>query len=112
MPFIEIKTNLTLSKNEKEELSKELGKNINLIGKTENWLMTNVIDNQNMFFKGNDEPCAIVEVKLYGEADTKGADKFTSIITEVVNNVIEIEKSRIYVNYFGTEYWGYSGNNF
>jgi len=112
MPFVELKTNVKLTDEVKKELSRELGKEIELIRKTESWLMLNFIDNQSMYFKGNDLPCVIAEVKLYGEVDSRLADRFTSALTDTISNLTNIPANRIYVNYFGTDNWGYSGSNF
>jgi len=111
MPFIELKTNVKLKDSIKETLSKELGEKIQILHKTENWLMINFIDQQSMYFKGNNSPCAILEVKLYGEAD-RSVNEFTETITQIVAKLTNIDPSRIYINYFSTQNWGYSGFNF
>jgi len=112
MPFIELKTNIELTNSVKEELKQSFGKDIEILHKTESWLMINFIDNQSMYFKGSNSPCVIVEVKLYGSVNDNLASKFTEAITSSVSSKTGIEKNRVYVNYFGTDNWGYSGFNF
>ena len=48
MPFINIKTNVSISKESEKQIKSKLGECIKLIGKTENWLMINIEENQKM----------------------------------------------------------------
>lgn len=112
MPYIEFKTNVELTENIKNDLSKELGRDIKLLHKSEDWLMLNFVDKQSMFFKGQSTPCIIAEVKLYGQLNESDAEKFTNSITNIINKYTNIPVNRIYINYFTTDNWGYSGFNF
>ena len=105
MPFIELKTSVSISKEKEAELKSAFGEAIAIIpGKSEQWLMLNFCDEQRMWFKGSDESCAILEVKIY--------DKLTAELTEIVSDKLEILSDRIYVKYDEIEYWGYAGSNF
>lgn len=113
MPFINLKTNAKIQDNDKNFIKSKLGDLIKILpGKSEAWLMIDLNDNQTMFFKGSDEKCAIVEVKIYGNAPESSLDKFTGEITSLISTKLGIDSSRIYVAYFPTENWGYAGHNF
>ena len=53
MPFIELKTSVSISKEKEAELKSAFGEAIAIIpGKSEQWLMLNFCDEQRMWFKG------------------------------------------------------------
>lgn len=111
MPFIDVKTNIKIEN--KEVLKGELGRLISLIpGKSESWLMVDIEDNQNMYFKGSDAPLMMVEVKIYGSASESALNNFTLSVTNSLSLVYNVPKNRIYVSYFMTPFWGYDGENF
>lgn len=112
MPFIDIKTNINISKDDEVAIKKELGDLVSLINKSEQWLMISFIDNQEMYFKGKGSPCLIAEVKLYGEVNPSDLEKFTNKVTTFLSAKLSIEPTRIYIAYFNTMNWGYNGYNF
>lgn len=113
MPFINSKFNFHLENQEKEALKTFFGTAINTIpGKTESWLMVNIDDNQDLYFQGKKLNAAYVEIKMYGNAPKNKLNELTSKITTYLSNNLDILPSRIYVSYFQTSDWGWSGNNF
>lgn len=66
MPFIEVKTTEDLSA-VAAELKSALGDAITAIpGKSESWLMVNLVGEQKMYFQGSDTPCALFSVSIFG----------------------------------------------
>ena len=112
MPFINTKTNVKVSSEKVQELKGQLGESITLLGKSESWLMCSFTDNEMMFFKGNSDPCAMVQVDLYGNPSKSQCDSFTSKVTDIYSNELGIEPDRIYVRYLPTDLWGWNGSNF
>lgn len=114
MPFINTKTNVTITPEKETALKTELGQAISVIrGKSESWLMLNFEDNCRLYFRGDgDTPCAFIEVKIYGAASPEEYDELTGRITRIVSSELNISPSRIYVKYEEVEYWGYNGHNF
>lgn len=113
MPFIELKTSETITKDNELKLKDGFGKAITIIpGKSEQWLMLNFQDNERMWFKGSDEPTAILEVKIYGSASPISYDSLTAKLTELVSDILGIQSSRIYIKYDEISHWGYAGSNF
>ncbi|WP_310603913.1 phenylpyruvate tautomerase MIF-related protein [Anaerosporobacter sp.] len=114
MPFINSKVSVTLTDNQKEVLKTELGKAISLIpGKSEEWLMLGFEDNYSLYFKGQAfEKIAYVEVKIFGSTTAEAYDKLTVAICDIFNNVVGVDKDKIYVKYEEVSHWGYNGFNF
>ena len=112
MPLITTKTTAEITAEKEISLKEKFGKAIELIGKSENWLMVDFQDKSRLWFKGTDDDCAIVEVDLFGKASDSGYDALTEKITEIVSTELGTDKSRIYVKYNEIDHWGYSGFNF
>ncbi len=112
MPFIELKTNIEIKKELINSIKSKLGSSITLLSKSEDWLMINISDKQTMFFKGSSDNCLILEVKCYGNISSKDSSKFSKEMTDYLSKTLSIDPSRIYINYFSTSLWGYSGFNF
>jgi phenylpyruvate tautomerase PptA (4-oxalocrotonate tautomerase family) len=113
MPFVNVKANFKLSNEEILGLKSFLGEAIRAIpGKSESWLMCNIEDEQNLFFKGESEKAIYAEVKIYGAANDSAFSNFTNKLTSYCCNALNVASSRIYVSYFPTSYWGWNGSNF
>lgn len=112
MPFINTKVNTPITPQQEETLKTEFGKAIRLIGKSEAWLMLSFEENCHLYFKGSAEPCALMEVKLYGRADSASYNALTAKLTELVSQTLCISPSRIYVKYDEVAHWGLGGSNF
>lgn len=113
MPFISVKTNCKLEGRNIEAIKTKLGQAITAIpGKSEGWLMTDIEGERNLFFRGTDEPAAMVEVNLYGSASSNALGILTSHITGILLDELPISSDRIYVSYMCTKDWGWNGSNF
>ncbi len=112
MPLITTKASTAISKEKEAFLKAEFGKAIELINKTESWLMVDFQENCHLWFKGDDEPCAMIEIDLFGKASDSGYDALTKAITDIVSDGLGIAGDRIYVKYNEISHWGYSGFNF
>lgn len=114
MPFINTKTNVSISKDKEIAMKQKLGKAIELIpGKSEGWLMVGFEDEYSLYFKGkSDQPVAFVEVKLFGSAGTGAYNKLTAAITDILKDELNIAPNQIYVKYEEVSNWGWNGSNF
>lgn len=113
MPYINVKTNVRISPDKEEAIKKGLGLAITAIpGKSEGWLMVGIEDSFRLYFKGTDEPAAMVEVSLYGSASSNALSTLTSHITGLLYDNLGISTDRIYVSYMCTQDWGWNGSNF
>ncbi len=112
MPFISIKTNQDLAQS-KELIKKELGTAITAIpGKSESWLMVEINDNKEMWFKGSDAPCAMFEVSVFGSAKDNAYDDLTKRLCKISQEWMSVAPDRTYIKYSEIEHWGYNGFNF
>ena len=112
MPLITTKASTEISKEKEVSLKTKFGKAIELINKSESWLMVDFQENCHLYFKGSDESCAMLEVDLFGKATDSGYEALTEKLTEIVETELGIDRSRIYVKYNEISHWGYSGFNF
>ncbi|WP_058485470.1 phenylpyruvate tautomerase MIF-related protein [Defluviitalea phaphyphila] len=113
MPYISTTTTVTMDEKKREAIKTKLGKAIELIGKSENFLMLSFKDNAYMYFKGsNEKPLAFVEVKLLGKASKEVYSNLTKEITNILNEELQIQPDCVYVKYEEVEHWGWNGTNF
>ena len=112
MPFININTNVAVSKQQEVAVKTKLGKAIELLpGKSESWLMVGFEAEHPLYFRGSDsERIAFVEVSVYGKVSRSAADRLTAAITEILGQELGIEQS--YIKYEEVEIWGWNGSNF
>ena len=113
MPFINVKTNAKIDKENECVIKSKLGEAMSIIGKSEAWFMLNLEDECNMYFKGeNNDKFAMVQVNLFGGASSEAYNNFTQIVSDVLSKSLNISKNNIYVSYMETSNWGWNGNNF
>ncbi len=113
MPYIDIKTNAPVSAAEARTLKTRLGQAVTALpGKSEQWLMVRVEPECSLWFAGSDEPCAMVDVSVYGGAPSDAYETLTARICELLDGILSIDPSRVYVNYAETPNWGWNGGNF
>lgn len=111
MPFINVKTNVNAAGKE-ENIKSELGSAITAVpGKSEGWLMVGIEDNYKLYFRGTDEPAAMVEVSIFGNPSENSLETLTSHITGIITRNLGISSDRIYVCYTSTPNWGWNGSN-
>ena len=114
MPFIDTKTNVRLTEEKEAIIKAKLGEAITLFpGKTEYWLMLNFDDSCHMWFRGyNNFPQAMVEVKLFGNAEADLCQSMTAAVCKIFEEELGIRPEHTYVNYSFFDVWGWNGENF
>ena len=113
MPFIQIKTNVEISRETEILLKAELGKAITVIpGKTENGLMIQFEPQSRLWFGGSDAPALIAVVSVFGTPTREAYQAFTAAATKTLSDLLNIPADRIYIKYDETAHWGRGGNNF
>lgn len=112
MPFIDVKTSAKLTEEKIEQIKTELGSSIAFIpGKSEAWLMVNIQDSCNLYFKGNqDGETAYVEVSIFGKSSKDDCEKVTIDICRMLKEIANVPADRTYVKFEFSDMWGY--NNF
>jgi len=112
MPYIKTTANIAISKDQRDAIKTQLGKDISLLGKSESWLMVDFQENAPLYFKGGQEPAALVGVDLYGGASGTAYGKMTEAITRLLSERLSITPDRIFVKYQEHKIWGWNGSNF
>ncbi len=114
MPFINSKVSVETTPAQRQELKKRLGQAIALIpGKSESWLMVNLEDGRDMYFRGdNSEPIAFVCVNIYGSPNQAAYQKMTEEVTKIYGEVLGISPDHMYIKYADSMDWGWNGSNF
>lgn len=113
MPYIATQTSTPIPPEKEAAIKARFGKAIELLGKTEHWLMLSFADNCRLWFQGNQEkPSAFVVVKLFGKASPAAYESMTAEITRILAEELALEPGRIYVQYEEVGHWGWNGSNF
>ena len=113
MPYIHVTTNEIVPEDVAQSIKTELGRAIEAIpGKTEGWLMVSVTPEALLWFQGTDEPAAMVEVSVYGGADSDDCDALTGRICDILQGTLGLDAARIYVKHTQTPDWGWNGRDF
>ncbi len=114
MPYIDTKTTVSVTPEKEKALFAALGKAIeNIPGKTEEWLMLNIAGDQHMCFKGDSQtPCAMVDVRIFGAADSKAYENMTQAVCAIFERELDIPANRVYICYKGYSEWGWNSMNF
>ncbi len=113
MPFINVKTNTTVSKDKLTAVKTQLGQAITAIpGKSEQWLMVAVEPETALYFRGTDAPAAMVQVQIFGGASGAACETLTGKICDILETELSIPADRVYVSYWETPNWGWNRNHF
>jgi hypothetical protein len=112
MPYIKTTANVAIPREVREKIKTQLGRDAAIIGKTESWLMVEFRENAPLYFKGTNEPSAMVSVDLFGAAGAGAYDKMTAAITGMLAEELGVPADRVFVKYSEYRHWGYNGRNF
>lgn len=117
MPFINTKTNIALSRKQKELAKTALADCIAAFNP--DWtkvLMCNFEDSCSLSFAGDSiKPCAIAEIHLLEGAMIKippvSLEKVSAAVTEVISKTFVIDADHIVVFYSASPKWMYNGQD-
>lgn len=114
MPLFKITTNTPEKEDTKKEFLKDASKQLSqLLGKSEDYVMTVFESESVMTYAGNDDPTAYVEIKSLGLT----ADQ-TKILSkqfcELIERKLNINQSRVYIEFSNPDrpFWGWNGKTF
>lgn len=104
MPFIDVRTDKTISAEQEITLKAELGSAISLIpGKSEDSLMMRFTDGCRMWFGGKQGNAAMVNVMLYGAADSESYKRFSDRVIPVIEKTLGV--GRVYLKFEEVPNW-------
>jgi Macrophage migration inhibitory factor (MIF). len=113
MPFVNTITNVKITAEKAEILKAKYGKAITLIPtKTEGGLMVSFIDDSVMYKAGANEPCAFIEIRIYGTTTKEAFGDITAEMTKIMKDELGIEADHVYINMMEFPVWGSGGRVF
>lgn len=114
MPYISARVNCPVDQQTENTIKSALGEAITVLpGKSEHWLMCEIVPDCHLYFQGRaDRKTAFVTVKLYGSAAKEKYDLLTGKITEILSSALHMSPDCIYVQYEECHVWGWNGDNF
>lgn len=114
MPYIEAKTNISLSQETESVLKSKIAALLadSFPGKTENWLMLHFVPQCDMFFGGSDAPCMMIDIAIFGSQSDASYDAMTAAMCSLIEKECDIPADRIYVKYEEVTHWGWNRANF
>lgn len=112
MPYLKIQTNREIA-NAPELLKKAsvlVSKNL---GKPEKYVMVRIDPAQPMLFAGRDSPCAYLELKSIGLAESK-TETLSKVLCQLMLDELKIPAERVYIEFSDAKdaMWGWNSGTF
>lgn len=112
MPYVKITTSVRLDETKREKLKSAVFDAITRIpGKTEEVTMLDIADGADIHKGNNAIPAAFVDTRVFTAAPQAGKDEYCKALGDALEDLLGIEKSRVYVNILEFNAWG-SGSGF
>ncbi len=114
MPYIKLRTNQSISKEQSPELLTQLSQLMaKETGKPERYVMIELDGDREMIFSGNSEPLAYVECKSIGLSSAQ-AKSLSASISQILETRLQITSDRVYIEFSNcpAEFWGWNGSTF
>ena len=114
MPYLKIKTNITLDKDSEIALASTASTLLSqLLGKPESYIMTEVVSDASIVFATTDEPAVYIELKSIGlpEADTA---ILSASLCDFIDTQIGVPPDRVYIEFSSAarHLWGWNKSTF
>lgn len=107
MPMIILTTNQSLNDDQQSKLQSLFGESMNLLsGKTPEQLMLSINDETYMTFRGLDQLCAFIELKIYNTPTDEDRLSFTKSAIDFVSDICNIPRGNIYLVVTPYPNWG------
>lgn len=114
MPYIKLRTNQSISKQQAPEILTQLSQLMaKETGKPERYVMIELDGDREMIFSGNKEPLAYVECKSIGLSNEQ-AKSLSASISQILETYLQIKADRVYIEFSNcsAEFWGWNGSTF
>ncbi len=112
MPYLCLHTNAAVE--DADALADALGKlAAQLLGKSERFVMVEVVRPEAMRFAGTDEPCALLDFRSLGLAEEATRD-LSAQLCAFLEERLGVPKARIYIAFASPAraFWGWNGGTF
>lgn len=114
MPYLKLRTNTSISKDQSPKLLSQLSQLLaKETGKSVRYVMVELVSDRQMIFSDSDEPLAFLECKSIG-LTTDQATSLSASISQTLTDQLDISADRIYIEFSNcsAEYWGWNGSTF
>ena len=112
MPFVDLRTNTRPTDAVVSRLLRDLSEiTAKHLGKSTEITMSGVSAGEALYFRGNTDPVAYVEVRAIGVADRLTRTAIASELTELLDDVLDIAFDRVFVVFRDVprDQWGVKG---
>jgi len=111
MPLINLQVSASLSSQDKDQITKELGKLVSLMpGRSEKYLMVGIKDEYTHYLAGQKlEKAAFIDLRLLGHESEEGQEAFVVQAQKALSNLLNIPINNIYTNILEMPHWGARG---
>ncbi len=108
MPYINVITNISVTKEKKDSLAQILTQGIEVInGKKKESLYSKIDDNNSLYVAGDTtEPNAMVTIDFYNYVDSEGISKYCNLINEALEKELNISRNRTFISVTECRHWG------
>ncbi len=114
MPYLNIKVNQPLDATKKQQLLTHVSTHTaEALSKPESYMMVDLEVNESLWFGGNSEPAAYLELKSIGLPSDQ-PKILTKTLSDVLGQQLNIPESRIYIEFTAVQgaLWGWNGGTF
>ena len=97
MPFIDSKITVSLTPEKEEAIKTKLGEAIQILNKSETYLMVGFEDNYDLYMGGSKlDKGAYVSVSLFGQASPSAYSEMTKVICDILSEELSIPGNQVY----------------
>ncbi len=114
MPYLKLKTNVSISDEQTPALLAKLSHLMaQETSKPERYVMVELKNQNNIIFAGSTDPLAYLECKSIGLSSTQ-AKSLSAAISELLNTELGLSEDRVYIEFSNAaaDYWGWNGSTF
>jgi phenylpyruvate tautomerase len=114
MPYLKIKTNRPVDEIASKQLLERTSSRIaDALSKPQRYVMAELSISRHMVFSGTSAPCAYVELKSIGLAESQTRELAQTICT-LIETELDIPPDRVYIEFMDVprKFWGWNGSTF
>lgn len=114
MPYLKLSTNVAISKEKSTQLLRQFSQLVaDETGKSERYVMVELIGEREMSFSGSSDPLAYLECKSIGLSAAQ-AKALSSSVSDVLSENLQIPADRVYIEFSNcpANFWGWNGSTF
>lgn len=115
MPFVDLRTTVTLTDEAKEAIKAELGQAVSVFGKGESFLMVAIADDVDLWLGGRKlEQGAYLSFSMIGDTPDAACAQFSASVADILARHAGIPADQMYLTFhpMAASRWGWNGGTF